>query len=151
MNTRSNVKDVKLGKNVIIFSYCNIYGCEISDNTRIGSLVEIQKGAKIGKNCKISSHSFICDGVEIEDNVFVGHGVMFTNDKLPRACNPNGTQKTENDWTLEKTLIKKGASIGSNATILCGIVVGENAVIGAGSVVTKDVAPNAIVKGNPAR
>ena len=147
----SNVKDVKIGKNVSIYSYCNIYGCEISDNTRVGSHVEIQKGAKIGKNCKISSHSFICDGVEIEDNVFIGHGVMFTNDKIPRACNEDGTPQAENDWTLEKTIIKKGASIGSNATILCGIEIGENAVIGAGSVVTKSIPENSVAYGNPAK
>ena len=126
----SNVKDVKIGKNVTVYNYCNLYGCEISDNTKIGSRVEIQKGAKIGKNCKISSHTFICNGVEIEDNVFVGHGVMFTNDKVPRACNKDGTQQTEDDWVLEKTIIKKGASIGSNATILSGLEIGENAVIG---------------------
>ncbi len=143
--------DVKLGKDVKIFNFVNLYGCEIDDGTKIGTFVEIQKGAKIGKNCKISSHTFICEGVEIEDGVFIGHGVMFINDKIPRAVNLDGSMQTEADWKLEKTLIKKGASIGSNATILCGITVGENALVGAGSVVTKNVPDNATVAGNPAK
>jgi UDP-2-acetamido-3-amino-2,3-dideoxy-glucuronate N-acetyltransferase len=143
--------DVKLGKDVKIFNFVNLYGCEIDDGTKIGTFVEIQKGAKIGKNCKISSHTFICEGVEIEDSVFIGHGVMFINDRIPRSVNLDGSMQTEADWKLEKTLIKKGASIGSNATILCGITVGENALVGAGSVVTKDVPDGATVAGNPAR
>ncbi len=147
----SNVKDVILGDGVQIYSFCNIYGCSIGDGTKVGSYVEIQRGAKIGKNCKISSHSFVCDGVEIEDGVFVGHGVMFTNDKIPKACNSDGSKQKDGDWKMEKTVVKKGASIGSNATILCGIEIGENAIVGAGSVVTKSVPANTIVKGNPAK
>lgn len=143
--------DVKLGKNVKIFSFVNLYGCEIGDNSKIGTFVEIQKGASIGRNCKVSSHSFICEGVTVEDNVFIGHGVIFINDRYPRATNSFGGLQTEEDWVCVPTRIKEGASIGSNATILCGITVGENAVVGAGSVVTKDVAANAIVAGNPAR
>ncbi|MFT3868878.1 MAG: acyltransferase [Nibricoccus sp.] len=142
---------VKLGKDVKIFAFTNLYGCEIGDETKIGTFVEVQKGSKIGRRCKISSHSFICEGVEIEDEVFVGHGVMFTNDLFPRATAAGGKLQTEADWTCIKTLIKRGASIGSNATILCGITIGENALIGAGSVVTKDVPANAVVVGNPAR
>ncbi len=142
--------DVILGNDVKIYNFVNLYGCEIGDGTKIGTFVEIQKGAKIGKNCKISSHSFICEGVEIEDNVFIGHGVMFINDKFPRATNDDGTMQTEEDWKLEKTLIKKGASIGSNATILCGVTIGEKAIIGAGSVVTKDIPNGGIAFGNPA-
>ena len=144
-------KDVKLGKNVKIYHFVNLYGCEIGDNCRIGSFVEIQKGVKIGRNCKISSHSFICEGVTIEDNVFIGHNVTFINDRYPRATNYNGLLQSEDDWQCIPTLIKQGASIGSSATILCGITVGENAIIGAGSVVTKDVPPATIVVGNPAR
>lgn len=147
----SNVKDSKVGTGVNIYSFCNIYGCTIGDETQIGAHVEIQRGAVIGKNCKISSHSFICDGVTIEDGVFVGHGVMFINDRKPKSCNENGTKQKEGDWTLEKTIVKKGASIGSNATILCGITIGTDAIVGAGSVVTKDVPPESIVCGNPAR
>lgn len=143
--------DVKLGKNVKIFSFVNLYGCEIGDNSKIGTFVEIQKGASIGRNCKVSSHSFICEGVTVEDNVFIGHGVIFINDRYPRATNSFGGLQTEEDWVCVPTRIKEGASIGSNATILCGITVGENAVVGAGSVVTKDVAANAVVAGNPAR
>jgi UDP-2-acetamido-3-amino-2,3-dideoxy-glucuronate N-acetyltransferase len=142
--------DVILGNDVKIYNFVNLYGCEIGDGTKIGTFVEIQKGVKIGKNCKISSHSFICEGVEIEDNVFIGHGVMFINDKFPRATNDDGSMQTEEDWKLEKTLIKKDASIGSNATILCGVTIGEKATIGAGSVVTKDVPNGGIAFGNPA-
>jgi acetyltransferase-like isoleucine patch superfamily enzyme len=143
--------DVKLGKNVRIFGFTNLYGCEIGDDTKIGTFVEIQKGAKIGSKCKVSSHSFLCEGVTLEDGVFIGHGVMFTNDLFPRATNATGELQGDADWKCIKTLVKKGASIGSNATLLCGITVGERAVVGAGSVVTKDVPPDTIVAGNPAR
>jgi len=143
--------NVKLGKDVKIFDFVNLYGCEIGDGTKIGTFVEIQKGAKIGKNCKVSSHTFICEGVTIEDNVFVGHNVTFINDAFPRATNPDGSMQTDEDWTCVPTLIKKGASIGSSVTLLCGITVGERAIIGAGSVVTKDVPPDTIVVGNPAK
>jgi UDP-2-acetamido-3-amino-2,3-dideoxy-glucuronate N-acetyltransferase len=143
--------DVKLGKGVRIFSFVNLYGCEVGDNTKIGAFVEIQKGVKIGKNCKISSHTFICEGVTIEDNVFVGHNVSFINDKLPRATAADGSLQTEADWNVVPTLVKKGASIGTSSTILCGVTIGENAIVGAGSVVTKDVPPNTIVAGVPAR
>jgi UDP-2-acetamido-3-amino-2,3-dideoxy-glucuronate N-acetyltransferase len=143
--------NVKTGVNVRLFGFVNAYGCSIDDNSKVGTFVEIQKGATIGKNCKISSHSFICEGVHIADNVFIGHGVMFTNDLFPRATNPDGSQQTDADWILVETHVKKGASIGSNATILCGITIGENALVGAGSVVTKDVPANTIVAGNPAR
>jgi UDP-2-acetamido-3-amino-2,3-dideoxy-glucuronate N-acetyltransferase len=143
--------DVKLGKGVKIFDFVNLYGCTIGDNTKIGTFVEIQKGALIGKNCKVSSHTFICEGVIIEDNVFIGHNVTFINDTYPRATNTKGVLQTEGDWVCECTLVKNGASIGSGATLLCNITVGENAVIGAGSVVTKDVPANTIVAGNPAR
>ena len=143
--------DVKLGRGVKLSKFINLYGCEIGDGTRIGAFVEVQKNAKIGKRCKISSHTFICEGVTIEDNVFVGHGVVFINDSYPRATNPDGTSQTEQDWHVEHTLVKKGASIGSGANILSNIVIGENAIVGAGSVVTKDVAPNTIVAGNPAK
>lgn len=141
---------VKLGKDVRIFGFVNMYGCEIGDETKIGTFVEIQKGAKIGKRCKISSHTFICEGVTIEDEVFVGHNVTFINDLFPRATT-GGALQTESDWECRPTLVKKGASIGSSATLLCGITVGEGALIGAGSVVTKDVPPHAVVAGNPAR
>ena len=143
--------DVKLGRDVRIFGFVNLYGCEIGDETKIGSFVEIQKNARIGARCKISSHTFICEGVTVEDNVFIGHSVTFINDKYPRATNRNGELKTEEDWSCEATVIKRGASIGSGVTLLGGITVGENAIIGAGSVVTKDVPPNATVAGNPAR
>ncbi len=144
-------KDVKLGKNVKLFDFVNLYGCHIDDNSKIGTFVEIQKGAFIGKNCKISSHTFICEGVHIEDNVFIGHNVTFINDKYPHATNRNGSLQTEADWTCIETYIKKNASIGSSVTILCGVIIGENAIVGAGSVVTKDVPPSTIVAGNPAR
>jgi UDP-2-acetamido-3-amino-2,3-dideoxy-glucuronate N-acetyltransferase len=143
--------DVKLGRDVRIFGFVNLYGCEIGDETKIGSFVEIQKNARIGARCKISSHTFICEGVTLEDNVFVGHGVTFINDRHPRATNSNGALQTEADWSCEITLIKRGASIGSGVTLLGGITVGENAIVGAGSVVTKDVPANATVAGNPAR
>jgi UDP-2-acetamido-3-amino-2,3-dideoxy-glucuronate N-acetyltransferase len=150
-NDKQSLNNVSLGKGTKIFNFVNAYGCSIDDNSKIGAFVEIQKGAFIGKNCKISSHSFICEGVHIEDNVFVGHGVMFTNDLFPKATNADGSPQTEADWKLVKTIVKKGASIGSNATILCGITIGENALIGAGSVVTKDVLPNTVVAGVPAK
>lgn len=143
--------DVTLGKDVKISPFVNLYGCSIDDESRIGPFVEVQKNAFIGKRCKIQSHSFICEGVTIEDEVMIGHGVMFINDPDPRAVNKEGTLKTEDDWQCIPTLIKKRASIGSNATILCGVTVGEGALVGAGAVVTKDVAPDTIVTGNPAR
>lgn len=143
--------DVKLGKGVKIFAFVNLYGCEIGDDSKIGTFVEIQKGARIGKRVKVSSHTFICEGVTIEDEVFVGHGVMFINDKYPRATTDAGQLQTEADWTCTPTLIKRGASLGSNATILCGVTVGENAIVGAGSVVTRDIPAGAVVAGNPAR
>jgi len=143
--------DVKLGKNVRVYDFTNLYGCEIGDDTRIGTFVEIQKGVKVGKRCKISSHTFICEGVTIEDNVFVGHNVTFINDRYPRATNPDGTLQTDADWTCQKTRIASGASIGSSVTVLGGLTVGDNAIIGAGSVVTRDVPADAIVAGNPAR
>ena len=150
-NEKQSLNNVTLGTGVKIFNFVNAYGCSIDDHTKVGTFVEIQKGASIGKNCKISSHSFICEGVHIEDNCFIGHGVMFTNDLFPKATNLDGSQQTDEDWTLVETFVKKGASIGSNATILCGITIGENALIGAGSVVVKDVPANTIVVGNPAR
>jgi UDP-2-acetamido-3-amino-2,3-dideoxy-glucuronate N-acetyltransferase len=143
--------DVKLGIDVKIFSFVNLYGCEIGDRTKIGAFVEIQKGSKIGADCKISSHSFICEGVTIEDKVFIGHNVTFINDKYPESINPNGDMKTEKDWTCTPTLIREGVSIGSSVTILCGIKIGKNARIGAGAVVTKDVNDNDIVAGVPAK
>jgi len=143
--------DVKLGDNVKIFAYVNLYGCTIGDNTKIGTFVEIQKGATIGKNCKISSHTFICEGVTVEDEVFIGHGVTFINDLYPRATTTEGSLQTEQDWKVVPTLVKKGASIGSGATILAGVTIGEGAIVGAGSVVTKDVPARAVVAGNPAR
>ena len=151
MNLQKIAPDVKLGKNVKVYDFTNLYGCEIGDETRIGTFVEVQKGAKIGRRCKISSHTFICEGVTIEDGVFVGHGVMFVNDKSPSAVNAAGDLATDKDWTCIPTRVKTGASIGSNATILCGITIGEGALVGAGSVVTKDVPAHAVVAGNPAR
>ena len=144
-------EDVKLGANVRLSKFINLYGCEIGDETKIGAFVEIQKSARVGKRCKISSHTFICEGVTIEDNVFIGHGVTFVNDTYPRATATRGGLQTEEDWKVESTVVKKGASIGSGATILCNISVGENAIVGAGSVVTRDVPANAIVAGTPAR
>jgi acetyltransferase-like isoleucine patch superfamily enzyme len=143
--------DVKLGENVKLSEFINLYGCEIGDETKIGAFVEIQKGAKVGKKCKISSHTFVCEGVTIEDNVFIGHNVTFINDAYPRATNLGGALQTEIDWQVEPTLVKKGASIGSGSTILCKVTIGENAIVGAGSVVTKDVPANTIVAGTPAR
>ena len=147
-----NIADnVKFGKDVKIFSFVNLYGCEIDDRTKIGAFVEIQKGAKIGKDCKISSHTFICEGVTIEDRVFVSHNVTFINDKYPRSANPDGSLQTEEDWVCVPTLIKEGASIGANSTILCNLEIGKYALIGAGSVVTKNVPNHGIVIGNPAK
>lgn len=143
--------DVVLGQDVSIYHFVNLYGCTIGDSTRIGSFVEIQKGARIGRNCKVSSHTFICEGVTVEDEVFIGHGVQFINDKYPRATRADGTLQTEADWTVERTRVGRGASIGTGATILGGIQIGERAIIGAGSVVTKDVPAGAIVAGNPAK
>jgi UDP-2-acetamido-3-amino-2,3-dideoxy-glucuronate N-acetyltransferase len=143
--------NVKLGKDVKIYDFVNLYGCDIDDNTKIGAFVEIQKNARIGKNCKISSHTFICEGVIIEDNVFIGHNVTFINDLYPRATAADDRLQRDDDWACIPTYVKKGASVGSSATLLCGITVGENAVVGAGSVVTKDVPPNSTVAGNPAR
>ncbi|MGC2331968.1 MAG: acyltransferase [Candidatus Acidiferrales bacterium] len=143
--------NVKLGQSVKLSKFINLYGCEIGDETKIGAFVEIQKNARIGRRCKISSHTFICEGVTIEDNVFVGHGVTFVNDTYPRATGADGGLQTEKDWKVERTLIKKGASIGSGATVLANLVIGEGAIVGAGSVVTRDVPPNTIVAGNPAR
>jgi acetyltransferase-like isoleucine patch superfamily enzyme len=142
---------VKLGRDVKLSKFINLYGCEIGDETKIGAFVEIQKNSSVGKRCKISSHTFICEGVTIEDNVFIGHGVMFINDSYPRATAEGGTLQTEADWKVEKTVIKQGASIGSGATILANLSIGENAIVGAGAVVTKDVPPNTIVAGNPAK
>lgn len=149
--TQKIASDVLLGNGIQIHGFVNLYGCEIGDGTRIGAFVEVQKNARIGKNCKISSHTFICEGVSIEDNVFVGHNVTFINDRYPRAVSANGRLQSDRDWECLPTVIRKGASIGSGVTILCGITVGENALIGAGSVVTRDVPPHAIVVGNPAR
>lgn len=143
--------DVTLGRDVKLFAFVNLYGCEIGDETRIGTFVEIQKGAKIGRRCKISSHTFICEGVTIGDGVFIGHGVTFVNDRRPRALTADGSLQTEADWSCERTMIENGASIGSGVTVLGGVTVGENALVGAGSVVTRDVPPGATVAGNPAR
>jgi acetyltransferase-like isoleucine patch superfamily enzyme len=143
--------DVRMGKNVRIVDFVNLYGCEIGDDVKIGTFVEIQKGARIGHRCKISSHTFICEGVTLEDEVFIGHNVTFINDRYPRSTNGNGQLQSEADWACIPTLVKRGASIGSGATVLCGITIGENAIIGAGSVVTRDVAANTVVAGNPAK
>jgi len=148
---KKNINNVKLGRDVKIFDFVNLYGCSIDDNSKVGAFVEIQKNAFIGKNCKISSHSFICEGVHIEDNVFIGHNVTFINDKYPRATTEDGAMQVEADWHVVETHVKKGASIGSSSTILCGVTIGQNAIIGAGSVVTKDVPPDTIAAGNPAR
>ena len=144
-------EDVKLGANVRLSKFINLYGCEIGEETKIGAFVEIQKNAKVGNRCKISSHSFICEGVTIEDNVFIGHGVMFTNDSYPRSTREDGSLQTEADWKVEKTTVKRGASIGTGATILPNVSIGENAIVGAGSVITRDVPANAVVAGNPAK
>jgi acetyltransferase-like isoleucine patch superfamily enzyme len=154
MNDKDTLRiapDVTLGNDVRIYAFVNLYGCSIGDESKIGAFVEIQRGASIGKRVKVSSHSLICEGVTIEDNVFIGHGVMFTNDRYPRATRPDGALQEDEDWELIPTVVKKGASIGSNATILCGLTIGENAIVGAGSVVTKDVPPNTIVAGTPAK
>lgn len=143
--------DVKLGQRVKIYAFTNLYGCQIGDDVKIGTFVEIQKGAVVGDRCKISSHTFICEGVTIEEEVFVGHGVIFINDRFPRATNPDGTMQTEADWACVPTRVKRRAAIGSGATILCGVTIGEGATVGAGSVVTKDVPDGAVVAGNPAR
>lgn len=148
---RNIAPDVRLGEGVVLQDFVNLYGCAIGDGTRIGPFVEIQKGCTVGKNCKIQSHSFLCEGVTLEDGVFIGHGVMFINDRFPRAVTGEGALQTEADWELVPTRVKQRASIGSNATILCGVTVGEEAIVGAGSVVTKDVPARAVVAGNPAR
>lgn len=147
----SIASDVKLAPGVKLSKFINLYGCQIGENTKIGAFVEIQKNATVGKNCKVSSHTFICEGVTIEDNVFIGHGVTFINDSYPRATTADGGLQTEQDWKVEQTLVRQGASIGSGATILCNVVIGENAIVGAGSVVTHEVPPNTIVAGNPAK
>ena len=148
---KKNINNVTLGLDVKIFDFVNLYGCSIGDYSKIGTFVEIQKNATVGKYCKISSHTFICEGVHIEDNVFVGHNVTFTNDKYPRATNPDGSLQSEKDWYVIETVVKKGASIGSSATIICGVTIGENAIVGAGAVVTKDVPANVTVAGVPAK
>ncbi len=148
---KKNINNVKLGKDVKIYDFVNIYGCSIDDGTKVGPFVEIQKGVTIGKNCKIQSHTFICEGVNIGDDVFVGHNVTFINDRFPRSTNNDGSMQTEEDWSIEETFVKDGASVGSSATIMCGVTIGEKAIVGAGSVVTKDVPPKAIVTGVPAK
>ncbi|MBS1552733.1 MAG: N-acetyltransferase [Bacteroidetes bacterium] len=148
---KKNIVNVILGKDVKIFDFVNLYGCTIGDNTKVGTFVEIQKNSFIGKNCKISSHTFICEGVNIEDNVFIGHNVTFINDKYPRSTSEDGTMQTESDWKVVETFVKKGASVGSSSTILCGVTIGENAIVGAGAVVTKDVPPDTVVGGVPAK
>jgi acetyltransferase-like isoleucine patch superfamily enzyme len=148
---KKSINNIEVGKDVKIYDFVNLYGCKIDDGSKIGTFVEIQKNSYIGKNCKISSHTFICEGVHVEDNVFIGHNVTFINDKFPRSTNADGSMQTDADWKLEETRIKKGASIGSSVTILCGVTIGENAIVGAGSVVTKNVPDRAVVAGNPAR
>jgi acetyltransferase-like isoleucine patch superfamily enzyme len=150
-NDKQSLNNVRVGKDVKIFNFVNAYGCSIDDGSKVGAFVEIQKGATIGKNCKISSHTFVCEGVHIQDNCFIGHGVMFTNDLFPRATNADGSSQTDADWKLVETFIEQGVSIGSNATIICGVTIGEHALIGAGAVVTRDVPPYSIVVGNPAK
>ena len=150
-NFNSIAPDVKLGRNVKLAKYINLYGCTIGDNTKVGTFVEIQKKASVGKNCKVQSHTFICEGVTIEDDAFIGHGVMFINDKVPRSTAAGGALQTEADWEVVPTVIKKGASLGTGSTIMCGVTVGENAVVGAGSMVLRDVPANTVVAGNPAR
>jgi acetyltransferase-like isoleucine patch superfamily enzyme len=150
-NDKQSLNNVKVGENVKIFNFVNAYGCSIDSGSKVGAFVEIQKGATIGKNCKISSHTFICEGVHIEDNVFIGHNVTFINDRFPRATNPDGSIQTDTDWTLEETRVKKGASLGSSVTVLCGVTIGENSIVGAGSVVLKSIPDNVIAAGNPAR
>jgi UDP-2-acetamido-3-amino-2,3-dideoxy-glucuronate N-acetyltransferase len=148
---RRSLVNVRVGANVRFFNFVNAYGCEVGDNTKVGSFVEIQKNARIGRNCKISSHTFICEGVHIEDGVFIGHSVSFINDKFPRATNPDGSLQTDADWKVQSTVVKRGATIGTGVTILGGVTIGERATVGAGSVVTKDVTADAVVAGNPAR
>ncbi|MFM7104837.1 MAG: acyltransferase [Flavobacteriales bacterium] len=150
-NDKQSLNNVKVGKDVKIFNFVNAYGCSIDDGSKVGAFVEIQKGATIGKNCKISSHTFICEGVHIEDNVFIGHNVTFINDRFPRATNDDGSLQTDADWKVEETRIKKGASLGSSVTVLCGVTIGERSIIGAGSVVLKDIPDGVIAAGNPAR
>lgn len=151
MSLQKIAPTVKLGKDTKVYDFVNLYGCEVGDRTKVGTFVEIQKGAKIGADCKISSHTFICEGVTIEDGVFVGHNVSFINDKYPRSVNADGSMQTEADWSVVTTLVKKGASIGTSTTVLCGVTIGEGAIVGAGSVVTKDVPAHTIVAGVPAR
>ncbi len=151
MSEKQNINNVRLGKDVKIFDFVNLYGCSVDDGTKIGTFVEIQKNSFIGKNCKISSHTFICEGVHIEDNVFIGHNVTFINDLYPRSTADDGQLQNEKDWAVIETFVNKGASVGSSATILCGVTIGENAIVGAGAVVTKDVPPNSVVAGVPAR
>ena len=148
---KQSLNNVRIGKDVKIFNFVNAYGCSIDDGTKVGAFVEIQKGATIGKNCKISSHTFICEGVHIEDNVFIGHNVTFINDRFPRATNEDGSMQTDSDWKVEETRIKKGASLGSSVTVLCGITIGERSTIGAGSVVCKNIPDGVVAAGNPAR
>lgn len=150
-NDKQSLNNVKIGKDVKIFNFVNAYGCSIDDGSKVGAFVEIQKGATIGKNCKISSHTFICEGVHIEDNVFIGHNVTFINDRFPRATNDDGSLQTDADWKVEETRIKKGASLGSSVTVLCGVTIGERSIIGAGSVVLKDIPDGVVAAGNPAR
>ncbi len=148
---KKNINNVKLGKDVKIFDFVNLYGCSIGDDSKVGTFVEIQKNASVGKECKISSHTFICEGVQVGDGVFIGHNVTFINDKHPRSVNPDGSMQTEEDWKVVETFVRNGASVGSSATILCGVTIGEGAIVGAGAVVTKDVPPNSVVAGVPAK